>query len=444
MRGAQPKHRPDGKIHVEKSKFSTCAYGCANNSAILTQVVFSFLFHFSLVIAVAPLFRPVALGIYALFFMVGVVCALVLPTLSLFLAKEIGVRPLLVGIPFAGIALASMAYNQLIGHWSDGLRDRRPLIAVCCLVGMLVCLLLAYSREYWIVAATVICLFSLAMVSFSQMLAYSLDYAERNIPAERIPLFNAIVRAQIAIAWVAGPPAGFLLASFMGFTFMYLLAAAMFVVVAVFSLKLLPHLDSHVHHLESFEKVAVQPLSRLQKQALWLSLIGFSLMWGANNAYLISMPLHFKDNLGVGTEWVGWVMGTCAFLEIPFMLLAGHYAARTSIISLVKLAGLSALTLYLGIYFANALWQFFALQIFNAMFIGILAGLGVSVIQDLLPGRTGTASALYTNTTHMGNLISSLLVGVVADIYGYHQVFIVNLLIIALAILAFGRVKIKG
>lgn len=390
----------------------------------------------------SPLFRPVALAIYVLFFLVGAVGALVLPTLSLFLAKEIGVRPFLVGAPFAGIALSGMLYNQVIGHWSDGLSDRRPLVAGFCLVGMAVCIILAYSRDYWVVAGTVVFLLSLALVSFSQMLAYSLDYAARNIPPERLPLFNAIVRAQIAIAWVAGPPAGFLLAGFMGFKFMYLLAAGMFVLVAVLSLRLLPHLDSHAHQLAEPPSETV-PLESWQKRALLLSVVGFSLMWGANNAYLISMPLHLKDGLGIGTEWVGWVMGTSAGLEIPFMLLAGHYGGRVKLISLIRLAGLAALTLYLGIYLASSLWQLFALQIFNAMFIGVLAGLGVSVIQDLMPGRSGAASALYTNTTHMGNLISSLLVAVVADFYGYHQVFIVNLFVIAVAILAFGRVKLR-
>ena len=391
----------------------------------------------------SPLFRPLALGIYGLFCLAGLVGALILPTLSLFLAKEIGVRPLLVGLPFAGIALTSMIYNQVIGHWSDKLPDRRPLVAGFCLVGVLVCVVLGLSRSYWVVAATVVGLLSLALVSFSQILAYSLDYADRHIPAQRIPLFNAIVRAQIAIAWVAGPPAGFLLAGYLGFTFMYLLAAGMFLLVALLSLWLLPRLDAHAQHLE-LERADIVPLVAWQKRALIFSVLGFSLMWGANNSYLISMPLHLKDGLGVGTEWVGWVMGTCAGLEIPFMLLAGHYAARVKIINLIKLAGLSALVLYLGVYFAQALWQFFALQIFNAIFIGVLAGLGVSVIQELMPGRSGAASALYTNTTHMGNLISSLLVGLVADIYGYHQVFAVNLIVIALAILAFGRVKLKA
>jgi SET family sugar efflux transporter-like MFS transporter len=394
---------------------------------------------------ISPLFRPIALGIYLLFFGVGVVGALVLPTLSVFLAKEIGVRPLLVGIPFAGIALASIVYNQWIGHWSDSLADRRPLVAGFCFIGTLSCAIFALSRNYWLVATTAVLLFSLSMVSFSQMLAYSLDYAERNIPAERIPLFNAIVRAQIAFAWVAGPPSGFLLAAFLGFSFTYGLAAALFAAVGLISLKLLPR----IHKLAATNFDTQAPSSFLSlpasspavKRSLLFCLVAFSLMWGANNAYLISLPLHLKDTLDIDTQWSGWIMGTTAFLEVPFMLLAGYLATRVSLISMIRFAGVAALLLYAGVYLAQDLWQLFVLQIFNAVFIGVLAGLGVSVIQELLPGRSGSASALYTNTTHMGNLLSSLMVGIVADYFGYQSVFLVNILVVGMAIVAFGLVK---
>lgn len=392
----------------------------------------------------SPLFRPLALGIYALFLLVGVVCALVLPTLSLFLATEIQARPFLVGVPFAGVALMSIAYNHFLGEWSDRLNDRRPLIVFCCLVGLVVSLFLAYCRNYWLVASVVILFLSLALVSFSQLLAYSLDYAERSIPEERIPLFNAIVRAQIAVAWVAGPPLGFMLASYFSFKTMYVTAALMFLFIGLMIWFFLPSLRHQVHVYEGSEAAERLALTPSQKRALLYCVIGFSLMWGANNAYLISMPLHLKDGVLIGTEYVGWIMGTCAGLEIPFMLLAGYFAARINIMTLVRFAGISALLLYLGIYFADNLWQFFALQIFNAIFIGILAGLGVSVIQDLMPGRSGAASSLYTNTSHFGNLFSSLLVAVVADVYGYHQVFLVNLLIVVVAIFAFGRVQVKN
>ena len=390
----------------------------------------------------SPLFRPIALGLYLLFFTAGVVGALVLPTFSLFLAKEIGVRPLLVGLAFAGIALASIGYNHWLGHWSDKLSDRRPLVIGCCLLGTLACLIFALSRNYWLVAFTAVFLLSLSMVSFAQIMAYSLDYAEAEIPAERIPLFNAIMRAQIAFAWVAGPPAGFLLATYFGFDVSYGIAALLYVLVALASFKLLPRLpQKHKPINTAGERLTLPALSPSIKQSLWLCAIAFSILWGVNNAYLISLPIHLKDNLHLDAYWMGWVMGTTAALEVPFMLLAGHYASRFRLISLVRCAGIAALLLYIGIYFANELWHLFVLQIFNAIFIGVLAGLGVSVIQDLMPGRSGGASALYTNTTHIGNLLSSLMVGLVADYYGYHQVFLVNILLVFVAIWVFGKVK---
>jgi MFS transporter, SET family, sugar efflux transporter len=164
-------------------------------------------------------------------------------------------------------------------------------------------------------------------------------------------------------------------------------------------------------------------------------------LFGVNNAYLISLPLHLKNDLQIDPQWIGPVMGLAAGLEIPFMLLAGHFAARISVIRLIYLAAFSALCLYSGVYFATELWHFFALQIFNAIFIGVLAGLGVSVIQQLMPGQSGAASSLYTNTTHIGNLFSSLVVGLVADYFGYHSVFLVNLFFVLIAVWAFSRVK---
>lgn len=396
----------------------------------------------------SPLFRPQALSIYLLFFALGAVGALVIPSFSLFLAEALGVRPLLVGLPFAGIALASIGYNHWIGHWSDQRRDRRPLIAGFCLLGALACMVFALSRNYLLVTLTAVLIFSLAMVAYSQLLAFSLDYAELFLPLERIPLFNAIVRAQIAFAWVVGPPLGFLLATRCGFAWAYGAAAGVFLVVGLACLKFLPQLPARVRHstLDRRDGAAEIPainqaLSPAVKRSLALCVLGFSLLWGVNNAYLISLPLHLKNDLQLDPSWMGWVMGTTAALEVPFMLLAGHYAARVALIQLIRAAGLAALLLYLGVYWADQLWQLFALQLCNAVFIGLLAGLGVSVVQDLLPGRSGVASALYTNTTHIGNLLSSLMVGVVADALGYHQVFLVNVVLVIVAIWAFGQVK---
>lgn len=394
----------------------------------------------------SPLFSATALSIYVIFFSIGVIGALVIPSFSLFLAAEIKVRPFLVGLPFAGIAIASIIYNTLMGSWSDSLKDRRKLIMGLCSLMAVACFVFAFSRNYLVVALVATCIFSLSMVCFSQMLAYSLDYAETQVPTERTPLFNAIVRAQIALAWVIGPPLGFILASHYSFTLSYGIAGVLAVLLMGAIYLWLPAITPLRHQTKAEEPAPIVPSnsSSTLNAALLFCVVGFSLFWGANNAYLIGLPIHFTENLGLDPAWMGWVMGATAAFEVPFMLLAGFYAARIPLMRLINAAGFAALVLYLGIYMASELWHFFVLQIFNAAFIGILAGLGVSVVQQLLPGQPGKASAIYTNTTNIGNLISSLMVSVVADLVGYGQIFIVNVFIVMVAIVCFSRIKLPS
>lgn len=399
----------------------------------------------------SPLLSPTAFAIYIIFFGIGVIGALVIPSFSLFLASELNVRPLLVGIPFAGIAIASIGYNFLLGGWSDRLDDRRPLIATLCLLSCVACSVFALVRDYWIIAVTATLVFSLSMVSFSQVMAYSLDYADKQISKERAPLFNSIVRAQIALAWVIGPPLGFILVDLFGFAASYSSAAILSLLLCASVLIFLPPLKAKASENQTKGRVSLGNIDhhangRLSPQtkmnsSLVLCVIGFSLFWGVNNAYLIGLPIHLTENLEFSASWMGWVMGATAAFEVPFMIVAGLYAARIPLIRLIYVAGASALILYAGIFFATELWQLFALQIFNAAFIGILAGLGVSVVQLLMPGESGRASALYTNTTHVGNLLSSLMVSVIADIAGYREIFLANLIIVGFAIVCFMRIR---
>lgn len=399
----------------------------------------------------SPLLSPTAFAIYIIFFGIGVIGALVIPSFSLFLASELSVRPLLVGIPFAGIAIASIGYNFLLGGWSDRLDDRRPLIATLCLLSCVACSVFALVRDYWIIAVTATLVFSLSMVSFSQVMAYSLDYADKQISKERAPLFNSIVRAQIALAWVIGPPLGFILVDLFGFAASYSSAAILSLLLCASVLIFLPPLKAKAsenrtkdrippEHIDHHANGRLSPQTKMNS-SLVLCVIGFSLFWGVNNAYLIGLPIHLTENLEFSASWMGWVMGATAAFEVPFMIVAGLYAARIALIRLIYVAGASALILYAGIFFATELWQLFALQIFNAAFIGILAGLGVSVVQLLMPGESGRASALYTNTTHVGNLLSSLMVSVIADIAGYREIFLANLIIVGFAIVCFMRIR---
>ena len=52
-----------------------------------------------------------------------------------------------------------------------------------------------------------------------------------------------------------------------------------------------------------------------------------------------------------------------------------------------------------------------ALQLFNAVFIGIVAGIGMLWFQDLMPGRAGSATTLFTNSISTGVILAGVIQG---------------------------------
>ena len=72
-------------------------------------------------------------------FLTGIAGALQTPTLSLFLTNEVHVRPAMVGFFFTGSAVIGILVSQFLAGRSDRQGDRKQLIVVCCLLGVLAC-----------------------------------------------------------------------------------------------------------------------------------------------------------------------------------------------------------------------------------------------------------------------------------------------------------------
>ena len=105
------------------------------------------------------------------------------------------------------------------------------------------------------------------------------------------------------------------------------------------------------------------------------------------------------------------------------MLIAGYYVQRFGKRFLMRIAAVAGLLFYVGMLTVHTPAPLLALQLLNAIYIGILAGIGMSISRDLMPGQAGAATTLYTNTTRVGWIIAGSLAGVVAEIWNYHTVF---------------------
>ncbi|MCP1105169.1 sugar efflux transporter [Serratia nevei] len=374
-----------------------------------------------------------SLAFLAVAFLTGIAGALQTPTLSLFLETEVKVRPALVGLFFTGSAVIGILVSQFLAGRSDKQGDRKSLIFLCCMLGALGFTLFAWNRDYYLLLIVGVVLTSFGSTANPQMFALAREHADRT--GREAVMFTSIMRAQVSLAWVIGPPIAFALALGFGFKAMYLAGAAAFVLCGLLVWKRLP----------SMPKTAATnaPLAapRQHRRDSLLLFVACTLMWTANSMYLINMPLYVVHELRLPERLAGILMGAAAGLEIPVMLLAGLAAKRCGKRRLMRVAVVAGVLFYCGLLFLTGSWQLIALQLLNAAFIGVLAGIGMLYFQDLMPGQAGAATTLFTNTTRVGWIIAGSIAGAVAEIWNYHAVFYAALAMTLGATLCLWRLK---
>lgn len=378
-------------------------------------------------------------GVYAAFmlvaFMMGVAGALQAPTLSLFLSREVGAQPFWVGLFYTVNAIAGIGVSLALAKRSDSQGDRRRLILFCCLMAIGNALLFAFNRHYLTLITCGVLLASLANTAMPQLFALAREYADSS--AREVVMFSSVMRAQLSLAWVIGPPMAFMLALNYGFTVMFSIAAAIFALSFILIAFMLPS----VARVEQPADVPVIQSGGWQDKNVRMLFIASTLMWTCNTMYIIDMPLWISAELGLPDKLAGILMGTAAGLEIPIMILAGFYVKRFGKRRMMLIAVTAGVLFYLGLIFFHSHQALLMLQLFNAAFIGIIAGIGMLWFQDLMPGRAGSATTLFTNSISTGVILAGVIQGAVAQSYGHFAVYWVIAAISLVTLVMTGRVK---
>ncbi|EFD6605045.1 sugar efflux transporter SetB [Escherichia coli] len=367
-------------------------------------------------------------------FLTGIAGALQTPTLSIFLTDEVHARPAMVGFFFTGSAVIGVLVSQFLAGRSDKRGDRKSLIVFCCLLGVLACTLFAWNRNYFVLLFVGVFLSSFGSTANPQMFALAREHADKT--GREAVMFSSFLRAQVSLAWVIGPPLAYALAMGFSFTVMYLSAAVAFIVCGVMVWLFLPSMQKEL----PLATGTVEAPRRNRRDTLLLFVI-CTLMWGSNSLYIINMPLFIINELHLPEKLAGVMMGTAAGLEIPTMLIAGYFAKRLGKRFLMRVAAVGGVCFYAGMLMAHSPVILLGLQLLNAIFIGILGGIGMLYFQDLMPGQAGSATTLYTNTSHVGWIIAGSVAGIVAEIWNYHAVFWFAMVMIIATLFCLLRIK---
>lgn len=394
---------------------------------------------------------PAVLNLMAATAAVGVAGAFVVPTTSLFLKEAVTATPLMVGLFFAARSIAEIGTDMVVGAVSDWLRSRRTILVLTALFNAAGALCYTFLRDYYLLLLSGMVCFGLGGACFGQLFAYTRELADaRGVDA---PFFNGFLRSVTSLAWVVGPPLAFWVIASWSFTALYAATAVLSLLAAALcgwglpaprgpdpggpagtgpdsagSTAGEPAIGSGCAD-PAPPKSATEPPPGLlgmfsglgPHTALVLGAV--VLLLGANSMYQINLPLYVTEDLDMSPQFAGLLLGVSAALEIPLMVLAGVWADRVGKQRLMLAATVCATLFFALLPLADGRLSLLALQPLNAAWAAVALNIPVVMLQDSLPGRFGTASALYSSSFKAGMFLGGLVVGTVATWTGYRQVF---------------------
>ena len=381
-------------------------------------------------------FNKISLSFLVIAFFTGIASSFQMPTLSLFLSQEIEVSPFMVGLFYSINSVVAIIISQIVGKYSDYYPNRKFIIVICCLIAALGAVFFALIRNYWILVSLGTFLLALGSSSNPQSFALAREYNEQN--KQDSSFFTSLMRAQISLAWIIGPPLSFYIAVNLSFTLMYFIATAAFIVSALISQNFLPNFQKPEKKL----KVEKKEIALENKASVLYLFIACFLMWVCNGMYLISMPLYVFKELNLPNTFGGTLMATAAGLEIPIMLLAGFLCRYISKKILMIIAIIAGILFYITILSVDKKLYLISAQLLNGIFIGIVASIGMIYFQDLMKNQMGNATTLFTNSARCSWILGGPLAGFVSQYYNnYYSVFILSLICSIIALLFLLKVR---
>lgn len=225
-------------------------------------------------------------------------------------------------------------------------------------------------------------------------------------------------RAVVSIAWVAGPPAVTFVMGALGER------AILPVLAVVAALNIVTTVAMLRQRNPSTVTTGTQDDGPAAPRRVVVALVcGFTALQATNSAAVSVMGLFVSERLHLPLIWAGIALGLSALLEIPALVVIGKLGRKYSARALIVSGCTAGAAYYTAMTFLADPVSLLAAQVFNAWFFGVVAGVGLTVFQDVIP-RPGFAAGLYANTRRVGAIASGGLIAFgSATPLGYQGIF---------------------
>lgn len=356
-------------------------------------------------------------GLFACCLVLGLTSSLVVPFLSLWGTRAVGMKPALFACFMILNSLSSMAASTLLARWSDTSWSRRTVLIVGGSGGALGYLGYAFVTQPFLLMAIGATVMSVSSISFSQIFAHAREELARSEHgADRSTFALGALRAAFSLAWTVGPALGALLVERFGYRGSFLTASGLLVVYLGLVLGFVP---KRAPGGEAGPQ-ASEPLARLLTRPLLLAnFLAFALIFCAVSLNLMNLPLLITRDLTGSERQVGTAFAVAPFFEVPFMLWLGRLATRGRQALMIRLGVLVGVVYFLALGFARDPSHVYPAQVLNAFTIAVTMSVAIPYFQDLLPGQTGLATNVYSSSWSLGSLLGYVSFGLLVERLGH-------------------------
>ncbi|MCY1037345.1 sugar efflux transporter [Staphylococcus nepalensis] len=358
--------------------------------------------------------------------LLGMGIAITVPYLVLFATNDLGMTSTQYGLLLALAAISQFTMNTIVARFSDTHSINRKVIIITALfMGAISFSIYFYIHEIWIFIAMYAIFQGCFAPAMPQMYASARESINTSTSKDRAKFANAVLRSMFSFGFLFGPLIGALLLEFKGYAGLFSGTITIILITLLLQVFFFKDIKTKRPVADSTHVEAAAP-NMLCDKVLFVPFLAFILLHIGQWMYTLNMPLYVTNYLKEPESRVGVLASICAGLEVPFMVILGILSAKLTTRSLLLLGGLFGGLFYFSIGLFNSIVMMILGQVFLAIFLAILLGLGISYFQDILPDFPGYASTLFANAMVIGQLCGNLLGGIMSHWVGLGNVFFVS------------------
>lgn len=358
--------------------------------------------------------------------MLGMGIAITVPYLVLFATNDLGMTSTQYGLLLALAAISQFTMNTIVARFSDTHSiNRKTIIITALFMGAVSFSIYFYVHEIWVFIVMYAIFQGCFAPAMPQMYASARESINTSASKDRAKFANAVLRSMFSFGFLFGPLIGALLLSFKGYAGLFGGTITIILFTLLLQVFFFKDIQTKRPVADSTHVEAAAP-NMLRDKVLFVPFMAFILLHIGQWMYTLNMPLYVTNFLNEPESRVGVLASICAGLEVPFMVILGILSAKLTTRTLLILGGLFGGLFYFSIGVFNSLIMMIVGQVFLAIFLAILLGLGISYFQDILPDFPGYASTLFANAMVIGQLCGNLLGGIMSHWVGLGNVFFVS------------------